>query len=185
MGDNREKSLITNINVSKNLITTKTRVPVPLNKIRENQFDESSTPGYFDETESTIGPDDDDYKFSDKNKILSQTPRYQLSQYERSAAESIASILVEELDRGLVEKKQLKNKESIFDISIKVALRLLHSASREGSEDNRGFSLNEILSDQRFLSELIADTQVIIILICFNSFSFFFSLYLSLYNNKL
>lgn len=148
-------------------------IPIPplsssLLQQQQQQQSSSPSPGYFDETESTIGPDENDYKFLDKNKIqTTRSTRYHLSQYERSATESIACILVEELERGgLILKKQLKNKESIYDISVKVALRLLHIASENNSKEFSGYSLNEILSDQRFLNELITDTQVIII-ICY------------------
>jgi hypothetical protein len=136
--------------------------------------------GYFDETESSIAPEDDHlapphpqsrHRQSTQRSLQFSTQA--ITPQERSVAEIIASMLMEELEklemvavrhRGHPERNSGDRKGgrgpdrgALEELSVKVALRLLWSArDREGQR----MSLQELLSDQRFLSDLIADTQV-------------------------
>jgi hypothetical protein len=130
--------------------------------------------GYFDETESSIAPEDDIQSQPRHHRQPNSQPRQHqfsmqtISPQERSVAEIIASMLMEELERlegGAAVRSRRHgqpDKSALEEISVKVALRLLWSArDRDRDVEGQRLSLQELLSDQRFLSDLIADTQVI------------------------
>lgn len=125
--------------------------------------------GYFDETESSIAPEDDHaghpqlQAYPRHGHSESQVHRPQqfstqaITPQERSVAEIIASMLMEELEKFNI---RAPGRSALEEISVKVALRLLWSA-RDLDGQGQRLSLQELLSDQRLLSDLIADTQVI------------------------
>jgi hypothetical protein len=125
--------------------------------------------GYFDESESTIAVDDIG-PFSQNRPHGGQIREggrgergkagdHQLTQHERSAAEMIASIFIEEMQPHCSLPGKKISESVLYEVSVKVALRLLCDA-RKVRDGIAGSSLLELLNDRRFLADLVADTQV-------------------------
>ncbi len=125
---------------------------------------------YFDESESTIDSvHDDGYNpvIYNGSRIASSQGLNKLGHLEKVAAESIASMIYEEVKEGMSKSNSINGMK---EASVKASLRILYTISdvsdtgkdKNGIPDKR-FASFASLGDRDTLAQIVAETQVLTI----------------------